>query len=247
MVSDGLSLWPDYGWLFNLIGTLMVCFFTIKIYGGIDLLLLLLIVYSELGWGSWRILTLWNNVLLFWWRLETASAAEIFINLLNLNVYFAYLFDLLIMMYSILFLELCRSWHFLLLFIFFFTFVIARREIYVVLMRVVRHLKLLRSLNSHSSHVFVKSYCWWGICNNFIIRGRIIDILILFDVIRGSLLQRPCHCTISIRYRLFSWSFLRWLILIIAVFLGKLTINKLLCLYFFSWWLIPIFLLGISV
>lgn len=175
----------------------MFRFFSIKIYWRI-VRWLLLILNSELGWGSRRILVLWNYILLFSrWRFETTSAAKVFINIINLNYYFAYLLDFMIMMHGILFF---KGWscHFFLFLLFFFTFIITWREINVVFLKVVRLLKLLSCLNSHSSHIFVKAYCWWGIGNHIIIWGRDIVFVIFFDVICWSLLKCPCHCTIPI-------------------------------------------------
>ncbi len=188
MMFEWLSLGPYSGWLFNMIRTLVISFFCIKIYWRIVVLLLLLVFYAELGWSSRRILSLWNYILFFSrWRFETTSAAKVFINIINLHEYLTYLLDFFIMLHSTLFFK-SRRWHFL-LFLLFLTFVITWREFNMVLLRVVRLLELLRSLNSHSSHVFVKANCWWGIGNYFIIRGWLIAIIFkLFDMICRSLL-----------------------------------------------------------
>jgi hypothetical protein len=66
-------------------------------------------------------------------------------------------------------------------------------------------------------------------------------------VICWSLLKCPCHCTIPIGYRLFSWSPLRSRISIFAIDLWKSSIDKLLCLNFLCGWLIAVFLLPICV
>lgn len=224
----------------------MISFFCIKIYWRIVVLLLLLSFYAELGWSSRRILSLRDYILVFtrWW-FKTASAAKIFINIVNLHEHFTYLLDFLIMMYSILFFK-SRNGSFL--FFLFFTFVITWREFDVVLLRIVGLLELLRGLNSHSSHVFVKANCGRGIGYYFIIRGWLIAIIPkLFDVICWSLLQCPCHCTESVRYRLFPRCLLWSWIAIFAIFFGKLTINELFRFNFLCWWIFPVIFLSLCV